>query len=110
MASPHRGGVDISLHMVGIPEYYNIRGNRNVANLPGPSFHYYRWIVYPNVAKVGGLQSQGVKGTAVVIYRKPLTTQDLKFLRLSRRVNNMEKMVVSFDSTICEFLKISFPT
>ena len=31
-----------------------------------------------NVAKVGGLQSQGVKGEAVVIYRNPLTTQDLK--------------------------------
>jgi hypothetical protein len=32
-----------------------------------------------NVAKVGGLQSRGVKGEAVVIYRNPLTTQDLKF-------------------------------
>ena len=31
-----------------------------------------------NVAKVGGLQSRGVKGEAVVIYRNPLTTQDLK--------------------------------
>jgi len=31
-----------------------------------------------NVANVGGLQSQGIKGAAVVIYRKPLTTQDLK--------------------------------
>ncbi len=34
--------------------------------------------IYPNVAKVGGLQSQGVKGAAVAIYRKSLTTQDLK--------------------------------
>jgi len=34
-------------------------------------------IVIPNVAKVGGLQSQGVEGEAVVIYREPLTTQDL---------------------------------
>ncbi|MFZ1199594.1 MAG: hypothetical protein WAO07_05450, partial [Desulfobacterales bacterium] len=33
---------------------------------------------YPNVAKVGGLQSQGVKGEAVNSYRNPLTTQDLK--------------------------------
>jgi hypothetical protein len=32
----------------------------------------------PNVAKVGGLQSQGVRGEAVVAYRDPLTTQDLK--------------------------------
>ena len=31
-----------------------------------------------NVAKVGGLQSQGVKGDAVVGYREPLTTQDLE--------------------------------
>jgi hypothetical protein len=29
--------------------------------------------------KAGGLQSQGVKGEAVVGYRDPLTTQDLKF-------------------------------
>jgi hypothetical protein len=33
---------------------------------------------YPNVAKAGGLQSQGVKGEAVLDYRNPLTTQDLK--------------------------------
>ena len=32
----------------------------------------------PNVAKVGGLQSQGVKGEIVVGYLDPLTTQDLK--------------------------------
>jgi len=35
--------------------------------------------VNPNVAKAGGLQSQGEKGEAVVNYRKPLTTQDLEF-------------------------------
>ena len=34
--------------------------------------------VNPNVAKVGGLQSQGVKGENVVGYLDPLTTQDLK--------------------------------
>ena len=34
--------------------------------------------VFPNVAKVGGLQSQGVKGEIVVGYLDPLTTQDLK--------------------------------
>jgi len=34
--------------------------------------------LYPNVAKAGGLQSQGVKGEAVIGYRKPLTTQGLK--------------------------------
>ncbi len=34
--------------------------------------------VNPNVAKAGGLQSQGVKGDNVVGYLDPLTTQDLK--------------------------------
>jgi hypothetical protein len=34
--------------------------------------------LYPNVAKVGGLQSQGVKGEAVAAYCDPLTTQNLK--------------------------------
>jgi hypothetical protein len=34
--------------------------------------------LYPNVAKVGGLQSQGVKVEIVVGYIDPLTTQDLK--------------------------------
>jgi hypothetical protein len=32
----------------------------------------------PNVAKAGVLQSQGVKGEAVISYRNPLTTKDLK--------------------------------
>ena len=32
----------------------------------------------PNVAKAGGLQSQDVKGEAVIYYRNPLSTQDLK--------------------------------
>jgi len=31
----------------------------------------------PNVAKAGGLQSQGVKGEAVTGYRDPLKTQEL---------------------------------
>jgi hypothetical protein len=34
--------------------------------------------INPNVAKVGGLQSQGAKGAAVVVYCKPLATRDLK--------------------------------
>jgi hypothetical protein len=38
----------------------------------------YYWILNPNVAKVGGLQSQGVKVEIVVGYIDPLTTQDLK--------------------------------
>jgi hypothetical protein len=36
-------------------------------------------ILFLNVAKVGEIQSQGVKGEAVVIYREPLITPDLKF-------------------------------
>jgi len=32
----------------------------------------------PNVAKAGGLQSQGVRGDAVISYRNPMATQDLK--------------------------------
>ena len=35
--------------------------------------------LYSDVAKEGELQSQGVKGEAVVAYRNPLTTLDLKF-------------------------------
>jgi len=35
-------------------------------------------MVYPNVANVGGLQSQGVEGDVVVLYFEPLTTQNLK--------------------------------
>jgi hypothetical protein len=34
--------------------------------------------VYPNVANVGWLQIQGVKGEVVVLYFEPLTTQNLK--------------------------------
>jgi hypothetical protein len=34
--------------------------------------------INPDVAKVGGLQSQGVKGEVVVVYLESLTTQDLK--------------------------------
>jgi hypothetical protein len=33
---------------------------------------------HPNVAKAGGLESQGAKGAAVVVYCKPLATPDLK--------------------------------
>jgi hypothetical protein len=33
---------------------------------------------YPIVAKAGRLQSRGIKGEAVVIYRNPLITKDLE--------------------------------
>ncbi len=35
--------------------------------------------INPSVAKVGGLQSQGAKGKAVVCYCEPLATPDLEF-------------------------------
>ena len=41
--------------------------------------------VNPNVAKAGGLESQGVKGEAVIDYRDPLTTRDLKPSRFPGR-------------------------
>ncbi len=41
--------------------------------------HRWDWrVFYPNVAKVGGLQSQDAKGEAVVGYCKPLATPDLE--------------------------------
>ena len=54
------------------------------------------YCIHPNVAKAGGLQSQGVEGEAVVVYREPLTTPDLMSSGLSRRVNNMAKSTPSF--------------
>jgi hypothetical protein len=63
-----------------------------------------RWLatVIHNVAKAGGLQSQGVKGEIVVGYLDPLITQDLKSSGFpdvlgrsskseAQRVNNMAK-------------------
>jgi len=47
--------------------------------------------LYPNVAKAGGLQSQGVKGEVVVTLPRSLYKAGSEVLRLSRRVNNMPK-------------------
>jgi hypothetical protein len=41
-------------------------------------YHIF-FVKNPSVSKAGGLQSQGGKGEAVVAYRNPLTTKDLKF-------------------------------
>jgi len=46
-------------------------------------------LVYPIVAKAGGLQSQGAKGEAVVNLLRTLGNEGSGVLRLSRRVNNM---------------------
>ena len=64
----------------------------------------------PNVAKVGGLQSQGVKGEVVVVYLESLTTQDLKSSGFpdvlgrsskseAQRVKKMAKSAPSFEFT-----------
>ena len=42
---------------------------------------------------------QGVKGEAVVVDADPLTTQQMRYTRLSRRVNNM--------AVFCGFLDIT---
>jgi hypothetical protein len=39
------------------------------------------------------MEMQGVKGEAVVSYREPLTTQQMRDHRLSRRVNNSAKII-----------------
>jgi len=55
--------------------------------------------LHPNVAKVGGLQSQGAKGEAVVHLLRTLGNAGSGVLRLSRRVNNMAKLIPSFEFT-----------
>jgi hypothetical protein len=52
-------------------------------------------------------QMQGVKGEAVVIYREPLTTQQMRYHRLSRRVNNTGGFSHFIDVTGGEFYKIA---
>jgi len=46
------------------------------------------------------LQILGVKGEAVVTYREPLTTKEMRHPRLSRRVNNSANIILSLDITI----------
>ena len=55
--------------------------------------------VYLNVAKVGGLQSPGVKGEVVVTLPRSLYNAGSEVLRLSRRVNNNTKSIPSFEFT-----------
>jgi hypothetical protein len=47
--------------------------------------------IYPNVAKAGGLQSQGVKVEVVLVLPRSLDNAESEVLRLSRRVNDMAK-------------------
>jgi hypothetical protein len=45
-------------------------------------------------------QLQGVKGLAVVVYAESLTTQQMRYHRLSRRVNKMESFFSKFISHV----------
>ena len=45
--------------------------------------------IYPNVAKAEDAVDPRLKGEAVVAYCEPLTTKEVQYPRLSRRVNNM---------------------
>ncbi len=47
---------------------------------------------------------QGVKCEAVVIYAEPLTTQQMRYHRVSRRVNNKPKKALNNDVTGSDFL------
>jgi hypothetical protein len=50
---------------------------------------------------------QGVKGEAVVVYAEPLTTQQMLYHRLSRRVNNMAVFSGFLDITRSAFYNIT---
>lgn len=52
--------------------------NGPIHTVIGRKYSSYDVLVPPIVAKVGGLQSQGVKGEVVVIYCEPLTKLDLE--------------------------------
>jgi hypothetical protein len=67
---------------------------------------YPDFSLYPNAAKAGGLQSQGVKGEAVISYRNPLITQNLKSSGFPARVNNMAKSIPSFEFTDGDILEL----
>jgi len=62
--------------------------------------------INPNVAKAGGLQSQDVKGEAVILLPQSLDNEGSEVLRLSRRVNNMAKSIPSFEFTDGYILKL----
>jgi hypothetical protein len=49
-------------------------------------------------------QIHGVKGEAVASYCEPLTTQEMQYYRLSRRVNNMASLGLFMDVTLSGFL------
>ena len=44
---------------------------------------------------------QGIEGEAVVAYREPSITREMRYHRLSRRVKNMAYFCVSQEFTMC---------
>ena len=86
----------LSVANPGQPREHTLKydGNGNLTSVRYASMPWEdRAYGYPIVAKVGGLQSQGGKGEAVVYYRKPLTTRDLEpsgFPDLSGRSSQSE--------------------
>jgi hypothetical protein len=52
-------------------------------------------------------QVQGVEGEAVVCYAEPLTTQEMRYHRLSRMANNMAGFSLFVDVTPNEFAEIA---
>jgi hypothetical protein len=72
---------------------YVLHGNRDDALLPEKKSSFLLCLKnsfdLTIVAKVGGLQSQGAKGEAVVNLLRTLGNAGSGVLRLSRRVNNM---------------------
>jgi hypothetical protein len=46
-------------------------------------------------------QVRGVRGEAVVSYRESLTTNEMAYHRLSRRVNKMKIRSIFYNSSIC---------
>ena len=52
-------------------------------------------------------QIQGVKGEAVVVYCEPLTTPEMRYHRLSQRVNNMAGFSLFLDVTRSKFHNIA---
>jgi hypothetical protein len=65
-------------------------------------------LLNPNVAKAGGLQSQGAKGAAVVNLLQALGNAGSEVLRLSRRVKRWPKIGPFLEFTIGLFLIIFF--
>jgi len=56
----------------------------------------------------GGLQSQGAEGEAVINYCEPLATLDLMPSGFPVRVNNVVKLALFLEFTICDIQKMGY--